>query len=210
MNRRLVVAAAVDACEEPVVRRAAALLETALRACGDDGVAVVPQFVADVAAVAALAPAPDYAVASLLPELASATPVAAVEQRWREVLAAWPASHPPLLVCTIFRHVDPALAVVEREALRERIRRLALVAIEISHDTGAHVIDFDRTLAHVGARALASDCRFGSDAAIEVAARTLVRSLLALARDESIAVEVASCAEARIGQPWDALPMRDS
>lgn len=205
MARRLVVAAAVDACEEPVVRRAAALLQTALRACGDDGVAVVPQFVADVAAVAALVPAPDYAVASLLPELASATPVAAVEQRWREALAAWPASFPSLLMCTIFRHVDPALAMVEREALRERIRRLALVAIEISHDTGAHVVDFDRTLAHVGARALASDCRFGSGAAIEVGARTLVRSMLALARDESITAEMATCVEARLGQPWDAL-----
>ncbi|MCC7040886.1 MAG: hypothetical protein IT516_11320 [Burkholderiales bacterium] len=208
MARSLVIAAAVDACERPVVERAAVLLADVLRACGDAEVEVTARFVGDIAALVR-EPAPDCAVASLLPELAGDEPVAAVDERWREALAAWPATMAPVLVCTIFRHVDPTLPGPQREAVRERIRRLTLAAIGISHDTGAHVVDFDRTLAHVGARTLASDHRFGSAVAIDVAARTLVRSLLAVAGEASIAADVASRAEARIGQPWDALAGRE-
>jgi len=204
MAGAIVIAASVDACERPVLLRAASLLQDALDACGDPGSTVSVSFVASLSALAH-EPPPAFVVASLLPELAGAEPVAAVEARWRAALAALPATFPPVLICTIFRHVDPTLEHAAREALRERIRRLSLAAMEISHDTGANVIDFDRTLAHVGGRPLGSDCRFASEAAIEVGARALVRGILALARDESIAPDVATCAEARIGQPWDAL-----
>lgn len=205
MPRRIVVAAAVDACEEPVLRRAAALLGDALEACGGSGIEVQVSFARSLSAIARQA-APSYVVASLLPELAGDEPVTAVEARWRAALAALPATFPPVLVCTIFRHVDASLDPLRREALRERIRRLALAAIEISHDTGANVIDFDRTLAHVGGRALGSDCRFARDAAIEVGACAVARAILAMARDDVIAPEVATCAEAHLGEPWDALP----
>lgn len=203
MSGPLVIAAAVDACERPVLARAGGLLEAALRDCGSEAVEVTVRFAGSVPALAA-EPAPDFVVASLLPELASDEPVAEVEARWRAALAALPAAFPPALVCTVFRHVDPGLDPARREAVRERIRRLALAALEISHDTGVNVVDFDRTLAHVGARSLGSDGRFRSVAAIEVGARTLVRAMLAMARDERIAPDIATCAEARIGQPWDA------
>ena len=205
MANAIVIAAAVDACEQPVLRRAAVILQDALDACGAEDATVSVTFAESLSAVVR-EPAPAFVVASLLPELAGSEPVAAVDIRWRTALAALPATFPPVLICTIFRHVDPSLDHARREALREHIRRLSLMAMEISHDTGANVIDFDRTLAHVGGRTLESGCRFESDAAIEVGARALVRGMLAVARDETIPPEAATCAEARIGEPWNALP----
>lgn len=207
MPGAIVIVAAVDACEQPVLERAAAILQEALAACGAEGATVSLTFVDSLSAVAR-EPVPAFVVASLLPELAGSEPVAAVDARWRAAVAALPATFPPVLICTIFRHVDPSLDHVRREALRERILRLSLAAMEISHDTGANVIDFDRTLAHVGGRVLASDCRFASETAIEVGARALVRGMLALARDESIPPGVATYAETRIGEPWDVPALR--
>lgn len=199
---RIVIAAVVDACERPVLERAARHLQSVLVAAGRPSTEVRVSFL-DSLAAAAGEEAPAFVVASLLPELWHDEPVPAVEARWRAALGALPSTWPPLLVCTIFRHVDPALPPDRREALRERIRRLALCAIEISHDTGANVIDFDRTLAHLGGRPLRSDCRLQGDAAIEVAARTAVRSFLALGQDDLIDPDIATRAEALVGSPWD-------
>jgi len=195
----------MDPCERPVLARAARHLGAALEAAGRPPAEVRVTFL-DSLAAAARGDAPDFAVVSLLPELWGDEPVAAVDARWRAALQALPAAWPPVLVCTIFRHVDPTLPPDRREALRERIRRLALCAIEISHDTGANVIDLDRTLAHVGGRPLASDCRFQSEAAIEVAARTVVRAILALGQDAAIDPDIAARAETLVGAPWDLSP----
>lgn len=205
MPDTIVIAAVVDACEQPVLLRAAAVLQEVLDAGGGHGVAVRVSFAESLSAIAR-EPAPAFVVASLLPELDGGEAVSAVEARWRAALAALPATFPPVLVCTIFRHVDPTLDPERREAMRERILRLSLAAMEISHDTGANVVDFDRTLAHVGGRVLGSDCRFASEAAIEVGARALVRGILALARDDAIAPELATRAEAELGEPWGVLP----
>lgn len=198
----IVIAAVVDDREHPVLERAAHHLQSALVAAGRSSSDVRVAFF-DTLEAAARGGTPGFIVASLLPELWHDEPVPAVESRWRAALGALPSTWPPVLVCTIFRHVDPALPPDRREALRERIRRLALVAIEISHDTGANVIDLDRTLAHVGGRALASDCRLQGAAAVEVASRTVVRSLLALGQDDLIDADIATRAEAHVGLPWD-------
>lgn len=198
----IVIAAVVDHCERPVLERAAARLQDALAAAGATRSVVRVTFVEALAATTS-GEAPDFVVASLLPELWHDEPVVDVDKRWRASLAALPGGGAPVLVCTIFRHVDPGLPPVRREAMRERIRRLALAAVEISHDTGANVIDFDRTLSHVGGRTLQSDCRLHGDAAIEVAAGTVVRSILAIGQDDVIAPEIATLAEASVGQPWD-------
>lgn len=198
----ILIAAVVDACERPVLARAARDLATALEAAGRVPSPVTVEF-HDSLAAAAAGPVPTFAIASLLPELDGDDPLPAVDTRWRAALAALPAGWPPVLLCTIFRHVDPALGSARCEVLRERLRRLALMAVEISHDTGANVIDFDRTLAHVGARALGSDFRFASDAAIVTGARTAVRCMLALGQDDVIAPEVVERAEASFGAAWD-------
>lgn len=203
--RPIAIAAVVDPCERPVLERAARRLGAALEAAGRPPAEVRVTFFDSLAAAAA-GDAPDFVVASLLPDLWRDEPVSAVEARWRAALQAVPSAWPPVLVCTIFRHVDPGMPPDRREALRERIRRLALCAIEISHDTGANVIDLDRTLAHVGGRPLASDCRFQSDAAIEVGARTVVRAILALGQDAAIDPDVAARTETLMGAPWDLAP----
>ena len=96
---------------------------------------------------------------------------------------------PAILLCTIFRHVaDPAPDVAANE--RERIRRLNLLAIELSHDTGAAVVDFDRVFAHLGARPLATDHTLTGRVAAEVAAHALVANILDAGLDEIVPAEI--------------------
>jgi hypothetical protein len=138
---------------------------------------------------------PTLVICSLLADLDrhDDEPIATTEARWRKDLAALPDGFLCVFVCTIFRcttlarggrHVDgmPALA--------ERIRRLNLLAAELSHDAGVGVIDIDRVFAHIGARALATDHRLSGPLAADVAGHAIVSGLLAMGLDEVAAPEV--------------------
>ena len=97
-----------------------------------------------------------------------------------------------MLLCTVFRHVAPPIgdAGDALPAKRERIRRLNLMAIDLSHDTGAGVVDVDRAFSHVGARSLATDHRLTGRAAAEVAAHTIVAGILAAGLDDVVPPDV--------------------
>jgi hypothetical protein len=144
-------------------------------------------------------------IASLLPELATPDePVARVEARWREALAALGENMlPNVFVCTMFRVVagarqDPG----DISKIAERIRRLNLLAVDLSHDFGINIVDIDRAFAHVGARWLQSDFRLGSLAAEEVAAHTIAVSLMA-AGFGNIALETLDEAKRVQGPLWE-------
>ncbi len=145
------------------------------------------------------------AVASLLPELARTDePLAATQARWRAHLDALARHGIPAVVCTIFRRVEaaPPGARAASETI-ERIRRLDLVAAELSHDTGASVADIDRVLAHLGARQLATDHRLGGALAAEVAAWTIVSALLDGPLDGVVDADVLQRAQAYQGPLWE-------
>ena len=119
-------------------------------------------------------------IASLMPELArDDEPVPQIVRRWREnVSPLIAATIPAVFVCTVFRCIAnyPAISKPEELTLIERIRRLNLVAVELSHETGAMVIDIDRIFAHLGARALRTNYLLNGPAAAEVAGHALLRT----------------------------------
>jgi hypothetical protein len=112
---------------------------------------------------------------------------------WDEVAAALrlrvkvlSASGPKVLLLTVFRHVaagdNPG---IERDIL-VRIRRLNLLAIELSHEFGVSVADLDRDFADVGAFPLATDFRLGGEAAKGMAAWALTRCVIVNALDGTV------------------------
>jgi hypothetical protein len=132
-------------------------------------------------------------IASLLTELQRPDePPAQVAARWRGLLRARGDDSAPAFICTIFRHVTsvsdrwrnatPPLPI-------ERIRRLNLLAAELSQATGANVIDIDRVFAHAGARALQTDYRLGGTQAAGLAADTIVATLLTAGLGDAVPAE---------------------
>lgn len=182
--------AVVAASERPALEAAAEQLRECLSAAADNPWPVDLRFRDALTAIDAHDP-PVIVIASLLPELARGSePPAATEARWREQLSALKAmAITAILLCTVFRHVtDPAPD--SRQLTRERIRRLNLLAIELSHDTGATVVDFDRVFAHLGARPLATDHTLTGRVAAEVAAHALVANILDAGLDDIVPAEV--------------------
>jgi hypothetical protein len=108
------------------------------------------------------------------------------------------ATNARVVLCTLFRHVRRG---PHEAALRERIRRLNRLAIELSRTTGAAVADIDRACAHVGARALRTDYRIEGAAAQEVAGEAIAAALLAEALDGHYAEHVLQKARRLLGLP---------
>lgn len=138
-----------------------------------------------------LADRPAVVIASLLPAIAQdGESVSRTAETWRRQFSSLVQGKvPAIFVCTVFRHVadgsgDRRLA--GPPAAAERIRRVNLLAAELSHDTGIGVIDIDRVFAHFGARALKTDYRLAGPIAAEVAGHTIVSSILATGIDDFI------------------------
>lgn len=149
---------------------------------------------------------PTVAVVSLLPEVARDESLSSIASRCRAQLSALQQSAAlTVFLCTVFRHVARATqehAPREREKTIERIRRLNLLAAELSHDTGAGVVDIDRAFAHVGARTLQTDYRLGGALATEAAAHTIVWTLLSAGLDDAAAPEILQRAMQSQGPLW--------
>ncbi len=196
MSAPIVVAAVLPPSEAAAAAtataRVAALLAEAMP--GTPPVALRP--VADLEQAAAVAPD------ALLLSLGPARP----EVPWDAAAAALAATvaaaariegcRPVLL--TLFRHVPPG---PHQAALRERIRRLNRLAIELSRETGAAVADIDRACAQPGARALGADHRLEGAAVREVAAEAIAAALLAEALDARCEERVLQKARRLLGQP---------
>jgi hypothetical protein len=136
-------------------------------------------------------------VTSLLPELGTieeSWPRA--EQRLRTAYAALCERGATVFICTILRHVGRDEEPEAAEALRIRIRRLNLLAAEISREMGAYVIDLDRILADIGARRLQTDYRLAGNAAADMAGHFIALTLINNAFDSFVSFEVQDAAEA--------------
>ena len=134
---------------------------------------------------------PGVVILSLLDELtAPNAPLADTAVHWKQRISAlMEETARPIFLCTIFRHVPSpgdASAGAHASRLRERIRRLNLLALELSQATGANVIDVDRTLAHFGARLLQTDFSLRGRLAPVVAGEIIAGTLLNAGLDDFV------------------------
>jgi hypothetical protein len=169
----LQVVAAVHEREAPGVQRMAERLAQSLARATERNWSVPVAFLQ-----AGVEPVPQEGPALFLASLRPALDqpdedLAAIEASWCMILTSRPVQDMcASFLCTVFRCED-----AERI---ERIRRLNLLAAQISHDTGTNVIDIDRAFAHVGARAL-----FPEDT-LKLAADTMMDTILAVGLDELV------------------------
>jgi hypothetical protein len=147
-------------------------------------------------------------ITSFLPELERIDqPWSEVEQRLRTTYAVLGQRGAPVFICTILRHIDGKEDVA---ALLIRIRRLNLLAAEISHLHGAYVIDLDRVIANIGARRLRTDYRLdGSDAAV-AAGHFIALTLVENAVDAFVPFEVQDAVKANLELCRPAIAVPDS
>jgi hypothetical protein len=99
------------------------------------------------------------------------------EPRLRKLYAGLCERGDPVFICTVLRHTgagEPALALRRRI----RIRRLNLLAADISREHGAFVIDIDRRLADVGARRLGTDYRLQGAAAADLTGNAIAMEIV--------------------------------
>ena len=185
----LVIEAVVDDAERATLEATAEQLGECLKAATGSAWPVELRFHQTIEAIV-----PGYrstiVIASLLPEvLRRDLSLADIEARWRKGLASLHGAFLGVFVCTVFRCVATA-AERRREQgtldIAERIRRLNLLAAELSHDTGVGVVDIDRVFAHIGARELGTDYRQSGAMAADVAAHAIVSGMLAIALDDVI------------------------
>jgi hypothetical protein len=189
MPATLAVAAVVDAAERAAVGLAAERLGACLEHATGTSWSVNVRFLDTPADTDVERQA--LVIASLLPELRQLDePSAMTAARWRAFFKSLPGEGAPAaFLCTIFRHVGSAADRWQNRAppvAIERIRRLNLLAAEISQATGVNIIDIDRVFAHVGARALRTDYRLGGELATGLAADTIVTTVLTVGLGERL------------------------
>lgn len=156
-------------------------------------------------------PAPTAVILSLLPEVARLDePAAETEARWRARLQRLQALDAPVFVCTVFRGLRAGGGPRTDPRTLERIRRLNRLAVTLSHELGALVIDFDRAMAHIGAQALQSGYRPSGVVAAEVGGHTVAWALLSYGLDAVADPALQEQARAALGdlQQIDALVAR--
>jgi hypothetical protein len=110
---------------------------------------------------------------SLRDDLDSDVPFATVRADWRARCAAL-APGRIAFISTLLRHLPPESCVA-----MARLRRLDLLAAELSQEYGLLVLDIDRVLAHAGALALRTDAYLSGEAGQEAAAQVFYGGLLA-------------------------------
>jgi hypothetical protein len=119
----------------------------------------------------------DILICSLMGDVATATPPAALEEEWQGRVAPLVKRIGALIMPTLFRGAsEPHL----QSRTIERIRRLNAIVFSLSRAHGVHVADIDRVFAHLGGSQLGTDYRcLGPDAqsvASHLLAATIVRS----------------------------------
>jgi hypothetical protein len=192
----IILQAVVDDSEQPAVRLAAERLASSLAAAAGYPVTVHCRFVASPDALSESAGDP-IVISSLLSEVANyGEPWSQVERRLRATYEALSRDKSAVVfLCTVFRHVARSEGAKQVELKRIRIRRLNLLAAEMSRETGAYVIDLDRSLADIGASKLQTDYRLNGQYASEAAAKFIALAVLSAGLDAYISFEIQDAAK---------------
>jgi hypothetical protein len=146
-------------------------------------------------------------VTSLVLEVDAPEPWTDVEQRLRGIYAGLCARGDPIFICTVLRHTGAGEPDASRR--RIRIRRLNLLAAEISREHGAFVIDIDRRLADVGARRLGTDYRLQGAAAADLAGNAIAMEIILNGLDTHASVDVQDRARAVLAEYKSAIAPRE-
>jgi hypothetical protein len=190
------VEAGVSAAELAAINCASVLLGEILSEAGTPITAVTFALPASIDVEPPLEP-PSMLVTSLLGEVEN------IEEPWPETAERLRARYLALCgspgrlvyICTVFRHVSGARDCRTTSARRVRIRRLNLLAAEISNETGALVIDIDRVFADLGAQALETDFHLGGPVARERAAGLIATTILTTGLDDHVPFDVQQAAQ---------------
>ncbi len=189
------VRAVVDGSERTAVELATNLLQSSLGVSAGGPVGVRCQFEPSFDELKASGGA-CIIVTSLLLEVANyQEPWIAVEARLRARCRDLTSiDGATVFLCTVFRHVPSDDAAKQSRLLQ--IRRLNLLAAELSRETGLFVIDLDRSLADIGARKLQADYRLGGQYASEAAAKFIALAVISAGLDNYLSYEVQDAAKA--------------
>ena len=126
-------------------------------------------------------------------------PLAAIEARLRTAFSALIREGvPAIFLCTVFRRIEPntkAKDPVGAIARMERIRRLNLLATELSHDFDINIIDLDRSFAHIGGRSLGTAFNLRGAAAVLAAKHVIASTLFAAGLDDFCPPELQDAAK---------------
>jgi hypothetical protein len=190
-RRVLSIEAAVTPNEEAVIAAAADALAQALTEADGESWTCGRRFHANAGALAGAGERSVILMTSLLGWLTPLEiPWAPMERSIRSTYEALCAHGHPVMILTILRHVEPGDDRARAERIRIRIRRLNLLATEISREFGAFVIDLDRVLANLGARRLQTNYQLAGSMARDVAGKTVALCVIANALDDLATVEV--------------------
>jgi hypothetical protein len=201
LARPIRIEARADATERPWLAAGAEMLSECLASAAPDYAWPVQLNIAPPDAEAPPAFTPSAIVLSLSPEVGRIDePIAVTQGRWRDRLRRLAATGAPVFVCTVFRHVPDRGGAGAPSKRLERIRRLNLMAAELSRELGVLVVDLDRALAHIGGYELATDYRLGGVAGADVAGHTLAWSLLSLPFEHPEPAMLEERARARLGR----------
>ncbi|GLS21912.1 hypothetical protein GCM10007874_49290 [Labrys miyagiensis] len=176
--------------EHAAARSAAKTIVDALAVATGTPAICEPVFVESLEALAQSPPG-SIRLASLLPEIDR------VDDAWDEVQARLrvsfgnlAATGNPVFICTVVRIAGDGEDADLLYRRRVRIRRLDLLAAELSRETGAFVIDLDRVIADIGGRNLQTDYRLDTAAAASVAGHAIAIGLIVNGLDEFVPFEL--------------------
>ena len=186
--------AAVTTVEQTIVELALRHLGDALSQASDEVWSCPVSFTPDLGKLAGTTSGAVVVTSLLLPLADVDRPWAEIEQELHDTYSALCAGGDPVMICTILRHVDATEDFERAARIRRRIRKLNLLATELSRQHGAFVIDIDRVLADVGARHLQTDFRLGGSVAAELAAKTIALCIATNALDAVASVKVQDAA----------------
>lgn len=208
--KRILIQAVVNAAERPAIRMAADRLSACLTSAAGVPWAVDYAFSTSLAELDRSVE-PAIAITSLLNE------VDATDEAWDDVERRLRSAYEELsdngrfivFICTVLRHVSAGEPPDRVMARRVRIRKLNLLAAELSRTTGALVIDLDRDLADIGARALETDYRLKGQFAADAAGKSIATTLLSDGLDAIVPFKIQEAALASLAeyQPPRATPM---
>jgi hypothetical protein len=192
------IKAVVEGHEEAAVRLACARLQSSLSAASGAPVVVPCTFEPTLDALETNQAC--VVITSPLAEVANhQEPWPSVEHRLRQSYQRLAAGDDVVaFICTVLRHVSAEEA--QAESKRVRIRRLNLLAAEISRETGIYVIDLDRSLADIGARTLQTDYRLNGSYACEVAAKFMALAVISAGLDAFVSFEVQDQAKTMVAE----------
>ena len=195
------VGAWLNPAEREAMASAAIRITSALKAATADAATIETEFVSNFGALGATH-GPGLTVSSFAAEIeASRRDWPATQARLRlDYGSLTNASERQVFVCTVFRHTPRDLEERERSDLLLAIRRLNLLAVELSHETGLQIIDIDRDLADVGGVNIGADYRLiGADSA-EAAGYAMASTILAMGLDEWVSPEAQDLAMAAVAR----------